>query len=146
MDIKEFRNGILDDVHFNASINGTSPREEFLAMYANALVEAEEFEDFEQLAYEGVGSQNKKILIDGYYYSELENCLVIITCPFTDSMDVQSLTATEAEMHFKRAVLLWRNPDPDSFKSMRRKVPQDTDWLLTFRSDTAMYPSSNFIF
>lgn len=103
MDIKEFRNGILDDVHFNASINGTSPREEFLAMYANALVEAEEFEDFEQLAYEGVGSQNKKILIDGYYYSELENCLVIITCPFTDSMDIQSLTATEAEMHFKRA-------------------------------------------
>ena len=103
MDIKEFRNGILDDVYFNASINGTSPREEFLAMYANALVEAEEFEDFEQLAYEGVGSQNKKILIDGYYYSELENCLVIITCPFTDSMDVQSLTATEAEMHFKRA-------------------------------------------
>lgn len=103
MDIKEFRNGILDDVHFNASINGTSPREEFLAMYANALVEAEEFEDFEQLAYEGVGSQNKKILIDGYYYSELENCLVIIACPFTDSMDVQSLTATEAEMHFKRA-------------------------------------------
>lgn len=103
MDIKEFRNGILDDVHFNASINGTSPREEFLAMYATALVEAEEFEDFEQLAYEGVGSQNKKILIDGYYYSELENCLVIITCPFTDSMDVQSLTATEAEMHFKRA-------------------------------------------
>lgn len=103
MDIKEFRNGILDDVHFNASINGTSPREEFLAMYANALVDAEEFEDFEQLAYEGVGSQNKKILIDGYYYSELENCLVIIACPFTDSMDVQSLTATEAEMHFKRA-------------------------------------------
>ena len=103
MDIKEFRNGIQDDVHFNASINGTSPREEFLAMYANALVEAEEFEDFEQLAYEGVGSQNKKILIDGYYYSELENCLVIITCPFTDSMDVQSLTATEAEIHFKRA-------------------------------------------
>lgn len=103
MDIREFRNGILDDVHFNASVNGTSPREEFLAMYANALVDAEEFEDFEQLAYEGVGSQNKKILIDGYYYSELENCLVIVACPFTDSMDVQSLTATEAEMHFKRA-------------------------------------------
>lgn len=103
MDTKEFRNGILDEVHFNASINGTSPREEFLALYANALVDAEEFEDFEQLAYEGVGSQNKRILIDGYYYSELENCLVIITCPFTDSMDVQSLTATEAEVHFKRA-------------------------------------------
>lgn len=103
MDIKEFRNGILDEVHFNASINGTSPREEFLAMYANALVDAEEFEDFEQLAYEGVGSQNKKILIDGYYYSELENCLSIISCPFSDSMDIQSLTATDADVHFRRA-------------------------------------------
>lgn len=65
MDIKEFRNGILDEIHLNASINGTSPREEFLAMYSGTLVEAEEFEDFEQLAYEGVGSRNRRILIDG---------------------------------------------------------------------------------
>lgn len=103
MDIKDFRNGILDEVHFNASINGTSPREEFFAMYAGALVDAEELEDFEQLAYEGVGSRNKRILIDGYYYSELENCLVIITCPFSDGLEIQSLTATEAEVHFNRA-------------------------------------------
>lgn len=103
MDIKDFRNGILDEVHFNASINGTSPREEFFAMYAGALVDAEELEDFEQLAYEGVGSRNKRILIDGYYYSELENCLVIIACPFSDGIEIQSLTATEAEVHFNRA-------------------------------------------
>lgn len=101
--LDEFRNGILDEVHLNASINGTSPREEFLALYANALAEAEEFEDFEQLSYEGVGSQNKRILIDGYYYDELENCLAIIACPFSDSIEAESLTATDAEVHFKRA-------------------------------------------
>ena len=103
MDLKEFRSGILDEVHFNASANGTSPREEFLALYADALVEAEEFEDFEQLSYEGVGSHNKQILIDGYFYSDLENCLTIVACPFVDSLEPQSLTATEAEIHFKRA-------------------------------------------
>lgn len=103
MDINEFRNGILDEVHFNASLNGTSPREEFLAMYSNALVDAEEFEDFEQLAYEGVGPQNRRILIDGYYYNEFENCLIIVACPFADSVEIQSLTATEAEVHFRRA-------------------------------------------
>ena len=103
MDIKEFRNGILDEVHFNASINGTSPREEFLALYSGALVEAEELEDFEQLAYEGVGSRNRRILIDGYYYSELENCLIIVACPFSDGIEIQSLTATDAEVHFNRA-------------------------------------------
>lgn len=103
MDIKEFRNGILDEIHLNASINGTSPREEFLAMYSGTLVEAEEFEDFEQLAYEGVGSRNRRILIDGYYYSELENCLIIVACPFSDSIEIQSLTAKDAEVHFNRA-------------------------------------------
>ena len=101
--LNEFRNTILDEVHFNASMNGTTPREEFLALYANALTEAEEFEDFEQLPFESVGSQNKKILIDGYFYDELENCLAIVCCPFSDSLDVMSLTATESEVHFKRA-------------------------------------------
>ena len=103
MELSEFRTGILDDVHFNASMNGTSPREEFLALYAGMLVEAEEFEDFEQLAYEGVGSRNRRIQIDGYYYSELDNCLYIIICPFVDSLEMQSLTATDAENQFKRA-------------------------------------------
>lgn len=103
MELSEFRTGILDDVHFNASMNGTSPREEFLALYAGTLVDAEEFEDFEQLAYEGVGSRNRRIQIDGYYYSELDNCLYIIICPFVDSIEMQSLTATEAENQFKRA-------------------------------------------
>lgn len=103
MDLSEFRADILDDVHFNASLNGTSPREEFLTLYAEALVEAGEFEDFEQLAYEGVGSRNRKIQIDGYYYSEFDNCLYIIICPFSDSIEIQSLTATEADNQFKRA-------------------------------------------
>lgn len=103
MELSEFRAGILDDVHFNASMNGTSPREEFLALYASTLVDAEEFEDFEQLVYEGVGSRNRRIQIDGYYYSELDNCLYIIICPFVDSLELQSLTATEAENQFKRA-------------------------------------------
>ena len=103
MELNEFRASVLDDVHFNASMNGTSPREEFLALYAGTLVEAEEFEDFEQLAYEGIGSRNRKIQIDGYYFSELDNCLYIIICPFVDSIEMQSLTATEAENQFKRA-------------------------------------------
>lgn len=103
MELNEFRTGVLDDVHFNASVNGTSPREEFLALYAGTLVDAEEFEDFEQLAYEGVGSRNRRIQIDGYYYSELDNCLYIVICPFIDSLEIQSLTATEAEIQFKRA-------------------------------------------
>ena len=101
--LNEFRNSIMDDVHFNASMNGTSPREEFLALYADALADAEEFDDFQQLSYEGVGPQNKRILIDGYFYDELEDCLAIVACPFSDSIEAESLTATDSETHFRRA-------------------------------------------
>ncbi len=104
MDIKEFRDEVIDDIHFNASINGTSPREEFLAMYADVLVDAEEFEDFEQIPFEGVGPRNRKIQIDGYFYSNLENCLGIILCLFTDSLEIQSLTASEADNQFRHAI------------------------------------------
>lgn len=101
--LSEFRNSVLEDVHINADLNRTAPREEFLSIYANALTDAEEFEDFEQLPFEGVGSQNKRILIDGYCYNKLDNYLVIVTCPFTDSLQAQTLTAKEADIHFKRA-------------------------------------------
>ena len=59
MDVNEFRTEILEEIHLNTTMNGTSPREEFLAMYTEALIDAEEFEDFEQVPYEGVGSQNR---------------------------------------------------------------------------------------
>lgn len=103
MTLNEFRDDILDDIHYNATINGTTPREEFLAMYASSLTDAEEFEDFEQLAYEGVGSQNRKLQIDGYYFDLLENCLVIAVCLFSDSSEIKTITATDAETYFKRA-------------------------------------------
>lgn len=103
MELSEFRASILDDVHFNSSTNGTSPREEFLTLYADTLVDAEVLEDYEQLSFEGIGSKNRRIQIDGYYYSDLENSLYIFICPFSDSLEVQSLTATEAENQFKRA-------------------------------------------
>lgn len=103
MELKEFRTEIINDVRCNATGNGTSPGEEFFVLYADALVDAEEFEDVEQRFFEGVGPRNRRIQIDGYSYSKLENCLSIIICPFTDSIDPKSLTVTDAENYFKRA-------------------------------------------
>ena len=104
MELTEFRTEIIDDVHYNATMNRTSPGEEFFVLYTEKLVEAEELEDdVEQCFFESVGPRNRRIQIDGYNYSELENCLSIIMCPFTDSIDPKSLTVTDAENYFKRA-------------------------------------------
>lgn len=103
MDVNEFRSELLEEVHLNASMNSTSPREEFLALYSSALIDAEELEDFEQLAFEGVGTRGRRIQIDGYCYDELDNYLEIIICPFTDSIETETLTVTDANTFFRRA-------------------------------------------
>ena len=103
MDVNEFRSELLEEIHLNASMNGTSPREEFLALYTAALIDAEEVVDFEQLAFESVGTRGRRIQIDGYCYDELDNCLEIVICPFTDSIDAETLTVTEANTFFRRS-------------------------------------------
>ena len=103
MDVNEFRTELRQEAHLNASLNGTFPREEFLALYTSALIEAEEIGDFEQLNFEGIGTKGRRIQIDGYYFDELDNCLVVVICPFMDSPDVKTLTATEATIWFRRA-------------------------------------------
>lgn len=103
MDVNEFRADLLEEVHLSATMNGTTPHEEFLAMYVTALVDAEELGDFEQIAFEGIGSNRRNIQIDGYCFDELDNCLEIVISPFSDSVDTVTLTATEASTWFRRA-------------------------------------------
>ena len=103
MDVNEFRADLLEEVHLNATMNGTTPHEEFLAMYVSALTDAEELGDFEQIAFEGVGSSRRNIQIDGYCFDEMDNCLEVVITPFSDSVDIETLTATGANTWFRRA-------------------------------------------
>ena len=103
MDIAEFRNTILEEVHFNSVVNRTSSHEEFLNLFSNALIDAEELNDFYFLPFEGIGPRNKKIQIDGYSYDDLDDCLNIVICIFEDGILPASLIMSEAEKYFGRA-------------------------------------------
>ena len=103
MDVNEFRTALLQDVRVDASMNGTPPREIFVALYSAALIEAEEIVDFEPLAFEGIGSRGRRIQIDGYCFDELDNCLGIVVCPFADGSEMETLTVTDANTWFRRA-------------------------------------------
>ena len=103
MEIEDFRNKIINDIHISASENKSSPQEEFLLYFTDKLIESEEFEDFNLLEYEGVGQKNRKILISGYDYSELDNCYSIVTCIFSDSKKLENLSKSVANIYFSRA-------------------------------------------
>lgn len=108
MDIVEFRKDILNEVKFRSSTEGTTDKEEFVKYVSDLLIEAEEIEDFVPLYFEGLGKQGRKIQINGYFYSELDDSLSLFIAPplisnVDASINENTLTNSDAEKIFARA-------------------------------------------
>lgn len=106
-----FRARLWDEIALDVSTNFTVDKEEFLRYVTEQLIEADEIEDFYYVSYEGVGKRNKKIQIDGYSYSELDECLnIFIATPMTyDEED--TLILTEANRYIGMAVAFLDNAE-----------------------------------
>ncbi len=97
--LTEYRAKLWDELAINAATNLTFDREEFLTYVSELLIGAEEIEDFNYVPYEGIGKRNKKIQIDGYVYSELDDCLsVFIATPISYDVD-EILIGSEANKY-----------------------------------------------
>jgi len=108
MNIIEFKKNLVNEIKFRASSEGTTDKEEFIKYVTEVLAEAEEIEDFIPLFFEGLGKQGRKIQINGYYYSDLDDSLsLFIAPPLTgitdDSASEATLTNSDAEKIFSRA-------------------------------------------
>ena len=105
MNIKEFRETLIENVRFNASTEETSDREEVLNYVSDALVEADELEDdIVFIPFEGVGSGQgrRKIQIDGYTYNELDEYLSLYIIANNFYGDIETLTNTDVQKFFNR--------------------------------------------
>ena len=107
----EFRDRLWDEIALNVATNLTVDREEFLNYVSDQLIEAEEIDDFNYVPYEGIGRRNRRIQIDGYSYSELDECLsLFIVTPMTYGED-DTLIATEANRYFSLAAAFLENAE-----------------------------------
>lgn len=104
MDIAEFRDTMMAQIRFASSADGTSDKEEFLNFASEMLMEAEQLDDMvEFLPFEGVGTNRRKIQIEGYSYNELDDYLTIYTVADLTYGDIETLTSTEANKYLTRA-------------------------------------------
>lgn len=95
MDLKEFSNELLEDLKVSANYNLSDIHDEFVHHVVNILIEAEEFDDFEEGYFEGIGERNRKIMMDGYYLDPFDKSCVILLSDFNNSTEIVTLTATE---------------------------------------------------
>jgi len=103
MELLEFKKTIIEEIKFRSSEEGTTDKEEFLSYFTNALIEAEEIDDFTPLHFEGLGRKGRKIQIDGYYFNELDDCLSLFIVPSLTYLSEETLTNSDAEKIFIRA-------------------------------------------
>lgn len=107
----DFRNQLWQEIHIRTATNESYDREELLYYVTDLMTEAEEIEDFVYVHHEGVGKRNKRIQIDGYSYSELDECLsIFVATSMTYDMN-ESLTATEMNRYITMAAAFLENAE-----------------------------------
>lgn len=109
--LNEFRTRLWDEIALNVATNLSVDREEFLGYVADQLIEAEEIDDFSYVPYEGVGKRKRRIQIDGYSYSELDECLCIFVATPMTYDENETLIATEASRYIAMATAFLDNAE-----------------------------------
>lgn len=103
MNISDFKKNKIEEIKLASSADGTTDKEEFINYATNALLEAEEIDDFTATHFEGVGRKTRKIQIDGYDYNELDDSLSLFIAPSLTYFSEDKLITTDAEKIFMRA-------------------------------------------
>ena len=98
--ILEFKHKLWDEIALRVSSNHSIDKEEFLEYATNLLMEAEEIEDFNYVPYEGIGKRNKKVQVDGYAYSDLDETLFVFIATPLEYDDELTISATDATKYF----------------------------------------------
>lgn len=100
MTIEEFRIELLESVRAKAQTYNDSFHSSFVNEAGERLTEAEEFLDFQNCRFEGVGRRGRKLLVDGYAFDEADNSLALVVATFEGDEDTKSIGATDIKRHF----------------------------------------------
>lgn len=104
MELKEFNNYLRDEIASGAEMELITLRESFFSFYSDFLIDAEEFDEFVYMPYEGIGKNNRRVQVDGYAYDELDNALILFVAPILTNFNFETITKTEADRYFSRAL------------------------------------------
>src|ERR1051326_1604653 len=101
MELRDFRKDFIETARALAVTEGDFEEASFVSEAARRLVEAEELEDFEPCHFEGTGSRQRKMRVDGYCFDEVDGSVSLIVANYEGSETDLTLTQTDATKHFE---------------------------------------------
>lgn len=109
MELIDFNLYIRDEISSLAEQNGLTIRESFYNFYSDKLMDAEEFDNFQYLSFEGIGKNGRRVQIDGYTYDELDEVLILFIAPVLSNFNFETITKSDADRLFKRALSFYED-------------------------------------
>lgn len=107
----EYKEDLVAEIKSRSESDNITDREAFFQIYCEKLEESELIEDYHYLFFNGKGSRNRTVQIDGFAYSELDEKLVLFIIPKLAYYNEETLTKTIAENHFNKAIAFYFDVD-----------------------------------
>jgi len=102
MDLEEFREEVINRINEENQEPGER-RDAFLSEVVSDLYDSGECLGFDQCIFEGTGTNNRKIEVDGYYFDEDDGTLCLFLCRYVGGDRAEVMTKTDIEKLFNRA-------------------------------------------
>lgn len=100
MELKDFRKDFIETARALAVAEGDFEEASFVAEAARRLVEAEELSDFEPSHFEGTGSRQRRLRVDGYCFDDVDGSVSLVIANYEGGEDASTLTQTDATKYF----------------------------------------------
>ena len=101
MNVKEYKQLLLDDFTASAEANQSSPSQEFIYFAIDMFNDTEEVFDMIPCYFTCTGPGNRKILIDGYAYEESDKSYTFFISKFDSDEELSTITQTEIDNYIK---------------------------------------------
>ena len=102
MELEEFREDLVNRINEEYQTSNER-RETFLSEVVNDLFDSGECIGFDQCVFEGTGTNNRKIEVDGYYFEEDDRTLCLFLCRYVGGNQAEVITKTDIEKLSNRA-------------------------------------------
>jgi len=102
MDIEEYRKEILEQIRSDASLNSTSPNDEFIQKSVSLLEEIEEFPDPTIHYFGSKGKRNRFMQFNAFAFDEADGSVCLLISDFNNSDEPATLTNTQIDSLYLR--------------------------------------------
>ncbi|MFT2815561.1 AIPR family protein [Leifsonia sp. A12D58] len=100
MDIEAFYSDIRNAIGTRAAADNEYRSVAFMSEVADRLADAEEIEQLTVTQFEGIGSRNRRLAMNGFDLDDSDNSVALAVLAFQDSEELATLTMGEAKRAF----------------------------------------------